>query len=237
MKLEICANSFASALAAQNGGAHRVELCENLNEGGTTPSYGTIKKVREQLHIQVYVLIRPRAGDFNYTDEEFEIMKADILNCKQLGCDGVVIGLLDEEGNVASIRTKELVKLASPMGVTFHRAFDCCNDGLKALKTIIYCGCERILTSGMQNTAIDGANFLKELVDKAGDNIIIMPGSGVNENNIQELIEKTNAKEYHTSAKVPVASTMNYQNPAIRNMGGMIEVSSEEKIRKITALL
>lgn len=237
MNLEICANALVSALAAQNGGAHRVELCENLNEGGTTPSYGTIKKVREQLHIQVYVLIRPRAGDFCYTDDEFEIMKEDILNCKQLGCDGVVIGLLDRDGNIAVERTKELVKLAFPLGVTFHRAFDCCNDGLKALEEIIGCGCERILTSGMQHTAMEGADYLKELVKRAGNRIIIMPGSGVNEDNIRELIEKTGAEEYHTSAKVPIKSRMNYQNPAILNMGNVIEVSSEEKIRKISALL
>jgi len=237
MKLEICANSLVSALAAQNGGAQRIELCENLNEGGTTPSYGTIKKAREQLTIKVYVLIRPRAGDFHYSDEEFRIMKEDILICKHLGCDGVVIGLLDVDGNIDVLRTQELVKLASPMGVTFHRAFDSCNDGIKALEEIIACGCERILTSGMKNTALEGAAFLGELVQRAGDRIIIMPGSGVNELNIEGLITQTGAREYHTSAKAPVGSKMKYHNPAIQNMGEVIEVSNAEKIRRIIELM
>jgi len=236
MTLEICANSFASALAAQVGGAQRIELCENLNEGGTTPSYGTIKRVREQLKIKVYVLIRPRAGDFNYSDDEFEIMKEDILTCKELGCDGVVIGLLDTAGNIDRLRTETLVNLAKPMGVTFHRAFDNCNDGLKALEELIACGCERILTSGMKNFAFEGAAFLKELVTLAGERIIIMPGSGINEDNIQELISITQAKEYHTSAKMPIEGNMTYHNPAIKHMGN-VEVSDERKIRKIVKLL
>lgn len=237
MKLEICANSLASALAAQNGGAQRIELCGNLNEGGTTPSYGTIKKVRDQLTIKLYVLIRPRAGDFHYSPQEFEIMKEDILLCKRLGCDGVVIGLLDIEGNVDVKRTQELVTLASPMGVTFHRAFDSCNNGLKALEDIIHCGCERILTSGMKNTASEGADFLQELVKKAGNRIIIMPGSGVNESNIEQLILETGANEYHTSAKVPTKSDMRYHNSAIQNMGETIEVSDVGKIRGINRLI
>ena len=237
MLLEICANSLGSALAAQRGGAQRIELCENLNEGGTTPSYGTIKSVREQLKIKVYVLIRPRAGDFYYSHEEFGIIKEDIRLCKQLGCDGVVIGLLDQEGNVDMVRTKELVNLAAPMGVTFHRAFDCSNDGLKALEAIIECGCERILTSGMQNTAMEGSSLLKTLVDHAADRIVIMPGSGINEKNILELKKITHAKEYHTSAKVPLQNNMNYQNPTIQHMGTTIEISSEEKIRKIVELI
>lgn len=237
MILEICANSFSSALAAQQGGAQRIELCENLNEGGTTPSYGTIKRVREHLNIKVYVLIRPRAGDFLYTDAEFATMKEDINICKQLGCDGVVIGILDKEGNVDVERTSELVELAAPMGVTFHRAFDFCHDGLKALEDIIKCGCERILTSGMKNTAMEGMSFLKMLVQQAAERIIIMPGSGVNEQNIIELRESTHADEFHTSAKATVKSNMIYHNPAIANMGDAIEVSNEDKIRKIVALL
>ncbi|GAA4793210.1 copper homeostasis protein CutC [Olivibacter ginsenosidimutans] len=236
MILEICANSLASALAAEAGGANRIELCENLNEGGTTPSYGTIKKVRERLKIEVYVLIRPRAGDFYYTDDEFEIIKEDILLCKQIGCDGVVIGLLDNNGHVDRKRTKQLVALAAPMGVTFHRAFDCSTDGLQALEVIIDCGCERILTSGMKNTAPEGADFLKKLVQTAGKRLSIMPGSGINEYNIRELL-KTGATEFHTSAKVLLKSNMNYHNPAISNMGDLVEVSDEEKIRRIVEVL
>lgn len=237
MALEICANSFASAVAAQNGGAQRIELCENLNEGGTTPSYGTIKKVRETTQIKVYVLIRPRAGDFLYTREEFEVMKEDIVNCKALGCDGVVIGILDADGNVDIERTKELVNIASPMGVTFHRAFDSCNNGLQALEDIIHCGCERILTSGMKNTALDGRVFLKELVERAANRIIIMPGSGVNEYNISELMIVTKAQEYHTSAKAPIKSMMKYHNPSIQNMGETVEMSDEGRIRRIVMLM
>lgn len=237
MILEICANSLASALAAQNGGAQRIELCENLNEGGTTPSYGTIISVRKQLDIKVYVLIRPRSGDFFYSDEEFSVMKEDIKICKKLGCDGVVIGLLDQYGNVDTKRTKELVNLANPMGVTFHRAFDCSNDGLKALEDIINCGCERILTSGMHNTAIEGSSFLKVLVDRSAGRINIMPGSGINEQNILILKETTSAKEYHLSAKTPIESKMIYHNPAIANMGNVVEVSNENKIRRIVDLL
>lgn len=236
MTLEICANSLASALAAQRGGAQRIELCENLNEGGTTPSYGTIKRVRELLDIKVYVLIRPRAGDFLYSDEEFAIIKEDIKICKQLGCDGVVLGLLDKDGNIDKERTKELARLAGPMGVTFHRAFDCSNDALKALEDVIDCGCERILTSGMRNTAIDGASLLKTLIQQAADRIAIMPGSGINEENIIELKEITRAKEYHTSAKTVVKSGMMYQNPVIANMGD-VEISNEERIRRIFNLL
>ncbi|MEH6308197.1 copper homeostasis protein CutC [Olivibacter sp. CPCC 100613] len=237
MILEICANSLASALAAQNGGAQRIELCENLNEGGTTPSYGTIISVRKQLDIKVYVLIRPRSGDFFYSDDEFSVMKEDIKICKKLGCDGVVIGLLDQYGNVDTKRTKELVNLANPMGVTFHRAFDCSNDGLKALEDIINCGCERILTSGMHNTAIEGSSFLKVLVDRSAGRINIMPGSGINEQNILILKETTSAKEYHLSAKTPIESKMIYHNPAIANMGNVVEVSNENKIRRIVDLL
>ena len=137
MILEICANSIGSALAAQNGGADRIELCENLNEGGTTPSYGTLFLTRQQVSIDLYALIRPRAGDFLYSNLEFEIMKLDIQTCKDLGYNGVVIGLLKPDGSIDIERTKSLVELASPMGVTFHRAFDSCNDPEKALEDVI----------------------------------------------------------------------------------------------------
>src|SRR5690554_3294846 len=215
MTLEICANSIHSALAAQHAGAHRVELCENLNEGGTTPSYGTILNTRKHLHIPLFVLIRPRGGDFLYTEEEFEIMKTDIEICKTLKCDGVVVGILTKDGEVDVDRTRELVKLASPMGVTFHRAFDRCNDPFKALELIIETGCERILTSGLKNSAWEATELIKQLVEKAGNRISIMPGAGINSSNISGLKNITKAKEYHTSAKIGRPSLMNYQNPAL----------------------
>jgi copper homeostasis protein len=237
MTLEICANSIHSALAAQNAGAHRVELCENLNEGGTTPSYGTILNTRKQLSIDLYVLIRPRGGDFLYTEEEFEIMKTDIEICKTLKCDGVVLGILTKDGEVDVNRTQELVKLAFPMGVTFHRAFDRCKDPFKALESIIETGCERILTSGLKSSAIEATELLKQLVEKAGNRISIMPGAGINSSNILELKNITKAKEYHTSAKTERSSLMNYQNPALADNKTSLQISEEMEIKKILTLL
>jgi len=237
MVLEICANSIGSAIAAQNGGADRIELCENLNEGGTTPSYGTLVLTRQQVSIDIYVLIRPRAGDFLYSDVEFEIMKQDILICKELGYDGVVIGLLKPDGNVDVDRTKTLVELASPMAVTFHRAFDSCSNPETALEDVIACGCERILTSGLKNTAIEGADVLLKLIEQAEGRIIIMPGSGIKSSNIKFLKELVPAVEWHASAKVNVASSMNYQNPELKNLGSMVTQSDKYEISELVVKL
>jgi copper homeostasis protein len=217
INLEVCANTLTSALAAQEGGAIRVELCDNLGEGGTTPSYGQIKLARKLLHIKLYVLIRPREGDFLYTDTEFEIMKADVQNCIDIGCDGVVIGILNQDGSIDTKRCAELVKMAKDkgLGVTFHRAFDMCNDMDKALEEIIAMGCERILTSGGKSTAIEGANVIAHLIQKAAGRIIIMPGSGVSESTVADLIHYTKAKEIHSSARGPVKSNMEYHNDHI----------------------
>ncbi len=237
MILEICANSMHSALIAQDAGAHRVELCENLNEGGTTPSFGTISETRKQLHISLYVLIRPRPGDFLYTKEEFDIMKADIEMCKTLGCEGVVIGILTKDGEVDYERTQELVKLASPMGVTFHRAFDRCKDPFKALEVIINTGCERILTSGLKNSVLEATDLIKELVEKANNRISIMPGAGINSTNILELKEITNAKEYHSSAKTQKPSLMNYLNSELLDDKIPLQISDGIEIKKMLAQL
>lgn len=217
INLEVCANTLTSALAAQEGGAIRVELCDNLGEGGTTPSYGQIKLARKLLHIKLYVLIRPREGDFLYTDTEFEIMKADVQNCIEMGCDGVVIGILNPDGSIDTNRCAELVKMATDkgLGVTFHRAFDMCNDMDKALEEIVAMGCERILTSGGRSTAIEGANVIAHLIQKAAGRIIIMPGSGVSESTVADLIHYTKAKEIHSSARGPVKSQMQYHNDHI----------------------
>ncbi|RVU02634.1 copper homeostasis protein CutC [Mucilaginibacter limnophilus] len=215
--LEVCANSAASALAAQEGGAVRVELCDNLNEGGTTPSPGQILLARKLLHIKLYVLIRPRGGDFLYNNLEFEIMQADIRHCIEAGCDGIVIGILTPDGHVDKERCAQLVTMAKQwgLGVTFHRAFDMCADQYKALEDIIEIGCERILTSGGKTTAIEGAGVINHLVEKAAGRISIMPGCGVDEHNIADLVHFTGATEVHSSAKVHINSRMKYHNDSI----------------------
>lgn len=217
--LEVCANSVASAIAAERGGASRVELCDNLHEGGTTPSYGAIVLAREQISIQLYPIIRPRGGDFRYDDQEMEIMWRDIAWCKQAGCDGVVIGLLTEAGDIDVRRTKLLVEWAWPLGVTFHRAFDRCRGPLDALEDVIATGCERILTSGQGVTALDGAELISQLVEKAADRISIMAGSGVRARNIAELVKRTRCTEYHSRAQKTVKSKMSYQNELVRFLG------------------
>lgn len=236
-KLEICANSIASALAAQEGGAHRVEFCQNLEVGGTTPSLGQIWLARAGLSIEMHVLIRPRAGDFLYTDLEFQEMKADILFCKEAKCDGIVIGLLQADGSVDAVRTAELVALARPMHVTFHRAFDMCRDPFDALEAIIESGCGRLLTSGMKGTAWEGAGLINKLVDRASGRIEIMPGSGINELNVADIATTTGAWAFHASAKETLATKMTYVNDAVAGMGGAVWVSSKEKIRRLADIL
>ncbi len=217
INLEVCANSVTSALAAQDGGAFRVELCDNLHEGGTTPSYGQIAMACKLLKIKLYVLIRPRPGDFLYSDIEFEIMKADIQHCIEVGCDGIVIGILHADSTVDKPRCTELVQMAKKkgLGVTFHRAIDMCADMTQALEDIIEIGCERILTSGGKSSAIEGSNTIAHLIEKAVGRIIIMPGAGVNENTVADLIHFTNAEEIHSSARSKVQSKMEYQNDHI----------------------
>jgi copper homeostasis protein len=221
--IEVCANSIDSALAAQQGGADRIELCCNLIEGGTTPSFATIEFARSLLSIRLNVLIRPRGGDFLYSNLEFEIMKRDIEVCKKMGVDGVVFGVLDENGNIDKVRTKELIKAARPMNVTFHRAFDMSNDPFQALSVLMDMGVERLLTSGQQEKALDGISLIEKLVTLAGDKIIIMPGSGITSRNIKEIILATGAKEYHMTGKKGMKSRMTFKNTQI-SMGGDSEV-------------
>ncbi|MDN5287412.1 MAG: copper homeostasis protein CutC [Mucilaginibacter sp.] len=214
ISLEVCANSVTSALAAQEGGAVRAELCENLKEGGTTPSYGQILMARNLLHIKLNVLIRPRGGDFLYSDLEFQIMLADIRYCVEAGCDGVVIGMLNADGTIDKERCLEMVRLAKQWGlsVTFHRAFDMCADQFQALEDIIEMGCDRILTSGGKSTAMEGATVLNRLVEQAAGRISIMPGSGVSEANVADLVHFTGVTEVHSSARGHVYSKMQYKN-------------------------
>ena len=227
-KLEVIGFNIESCLLAQAAGAHRIELCDNPGEGGTTPSYGFIKAARENLQIELYPIIRPRGGDFFYSDAEVELMKADVKICKELGCDGVVIGLLNADGTVDKKRCKELVALAYPLGVTFHRAFDRVTDARQALEDIIEIGCERILTSGLVPAALDGAETIAALIKQADERIIIMPGSGVRADNIIELAKKTAAIEFHTSARINIDSKMSYTNEAMKENLKSVTVDEAE---------
>ena len=202
MEIEICCGSIQSAANAKAAGATRIELCQNLNEGGTTPSYATIKQCVEDLHLDVFVLVRPRPGDFVYNDVEIQNMLEDVRICKELGVAGVVVGFLHPDGSIDTELTRRFVEAAAPVPVTFHRAFDRCKDWRKSLEEVIACGCKRILTSGCQPTAMEGKETLKELVRLAGDRITILVGSGVRPDNARALVEFTHAKEIHGSCKV-----------------------------------
>lgn len=235
--LEVCANSYASALAAQNGGARRVELCDNLAEGGTTPSYAQMALAKKNLSIEIWPIIRPRGGDFLYSDTEFELMKEDIKICKSLNCEGIVIGILKADGTIDKARCAELIGLAKPMEVAFHRAFDMSNDMDQALEDLISLNIKRVLTSGGASSAILGAEKLAQLVKKANGRITIMPGAGINENNIKNLIDQTGATQFHASAKEFVPSKMEFRN-AETKMGSIedeyrYELTSETKVKAL----
>lgn len=202
--LEIASFTLEGALQASEAGAHRIELCDNAEEGGTTPSYGMLKLAKEKIKIPIFPIIRPRGGDFVYSADEFEAMKHDILICKELGFDGVVIGILLKDGNIDIQRTTELVNLAKPMQVTFHRAFDRSINPIKALEEIIDCGCSRILTSGQFPSVMNGLSLVKQLIKEAADRILIMPGSGLKSSNVTEIAIETGAKEFHTAARKKV---------------------------------
>ena len=200
MILEIACFNFESALTAEQSGADRIELCENYSAGGITPAVELIQNVKSKIKIPVHVMIRPRSGNFLYSEMEFEQMKNEIMQCRTLGADGVVFGMLDEKNFVDKKRCSELVNLANPMSASFHRAFDETENPFDALTEIINCGFGRILTSGQKTDALKGAELISELIGKAAGRIIIMPGGGVRAENISELKIKTNAKEFHTSA-------------------------------------
>ena len=215
--IEIATSDFTTTQSAVNGGADRIELCANLAEGGTTPSYGTIKQCRESFSVSLYPIVRPRGGDFLYTDDEFEIMLQDVKLCKQLVCDGVVIGLLNRDGTIDIKRTSALIEAAYPLGVTFHRAFDRCIDPFTALEQLIEIGCERILTSGQKPSVVDGVDLVAELNKKAADRIIIMPGSGVRKENIKMLAAKTGCTEFHSSLRGKEKTKMDFLHESFKD--------------------
>jgi copper homeostasis protein len=227
--LEICVDSVASAIIAEQGGAHRVELCDYLAGGGTTPSAGMIEVVRKSISIGLHVLIRPRRGDFLYSDAEFEIMRRDIQLCKELGVDGVVLGMLTKYGSVDVPRTAELIALARPMSVTFHRAFDLCADPMKALDDLLQLNVHRVLTSGQQETALQGAELIKKLSERAAGKLIIMPGGGVTPANVQELVNNTGVSEVHASVRRSLKSDMLFRKNLL-SMSNYKQVSEFEQL-------
>jgi copper homeostasis protein len=217
--LEVCAFTIQSCLVAQQAGAARVELCDNPVEGGTTPSYGTIKRVREKIALQLYPIIRPRSGNYFYSDDELAIMQADIQLCKELGCDGISVGVQTRQGRIDTERMKRIVEWAGPMGVTCNRVFDNAPDPFEALEELIACGCERVLTSGQRQAAPEAGVLLGQLVQQAAGRIIVMPGAGVKSTNLARLIRESHATEYHASARIVADNPVEYVNPQVSDYG------------------
>jgi copper homeostasis protein len=215
VRIEVCVDSVASAVAAQRGGAARVELCSDLLEGGITPSAGLIATTRSTISIGLHPIIRPRPGDFCYSDQEMEIMRHDIETAKELGADGVVVGILDPHGNVDVERTRELVELARPLSVTFHRAFDMSSDLLRSLDLVCQTGADRILTSGGEQTCLEGMAVIASLVKSARGRISIMAGGGIGPKDAPSIVEHTGVKEIHVGLSSSVASPMLYRNPRV----------------------
>jgi copper homeostasis protein len=221
MILEACVNSAVSAIEAEKGGADRVELCENMPEGGCTPSAGAIKFARENISIGLFVMIRPRVADFCYSPEEFEIMKKDVLMAKDLGADGVVFGILKPDGTIDKDRMSQLMELSGPMGITCHRAFDMTRDPYEAMNDLISLGIDRILTSGQSDSALSGAPLIQDLISKSRGKIILMPGHGIKEHNLEQVIRLTGANEFHLYLTKNVTTRMSFlrDNVKMGNQG------------------
>lgn len=235
-RFELCAFNVQSCIMAEQAGAYRVELCDNPVEGGTTPSYGHIKRTREKISIKLYPILRPRCGNYFYDEDELAIIKQDIAVCKELGCDGISIGVQKINGEIDIDRLKEFVELAYPMKVTCNRAFDATPDPLQALEDIIAAGCERILTSGQRSGAPQGAALLAQLVKQAGDRIIIMPGAGITAGNIAQLMQETGAREFHGSLRRPSANPMTFSNPEVLDFGN-VYLPDMDELKKIISIL
>ncbi|WP_224996292.1 copper homeostasis protein CutC [Cesiribacter sp. SM1] len=235
-EIEICVDSVESALQAQAGGATRVELCAGLSEGGLTPSAGLIEITSKSIHIPVHVLIRPRRGDFLYSAHEFDVMKRDIKTAKALGVAGIVLGVLKPDGQVDVVRTAELIAIAAPLSITFHRAFDMTPDPFKALEDVIGLKADRLLTSGQQPSALAGASLLAKLVQRAANRLIVMPGGGISAENIQELLISTGATAYHASARSRTSSQMHFRNHGLA-MAATQQLSEYENMIADAALI
>jgi copper homeostasis protein len=229
---EVCAFNIQSSVIAEKAGAARVELCDNPVEGGTTPSYGT----REKISIPLYPIIRPRSGNYLYDEDEMKIIQYDIQVCKQLGCDGISVGVQKMDGEIDKDKLQQIVEWAYPMGVTCNRAFDATPDPFKALEDIISTGCERILTSGQKSAAPDAGKILHQLVLQAAERIIIMPGAGIKSTNIEKLLQESGAKEFHGSARKVTINPMQFANPLVTDFGN-VYLADEEEVRKIVACM
>jgi copper homeostasis protein len=242
-KIEICVDTVESAIEAQNAGADRIELCNNLLEGGTTPGFGTICSARNILTIGLNVIIRPRGGDFLYSDLDFDIMRRDIDSCGECGVDGIVLGILEPDGSIDIERTAKLIEFARPMSATFHRAFDMCNDPFRGLEDVIVTGADRLLTSGQKNRANEGVGLINKLITAADDRIIIMPGSGINDSNIVRIAQCSGAKEFHLTGRKVIESGMSYRKQDISLGAGSYisdfsrKVADSDMIRSIISNL
>ena len=235
--IEIATSDFVTTRSAVQGGADRIELCANLAEGGTTPSAGMIRQCRESFDVLLYPIIRPRGGDFLYTHEEFQVMLHDVKLSRELGCDGVVIGMLLADGRIDIPRTAKLVQAAYPLGVTFHRAFDRCLDPFAALEELIEAGCERILTSGQKPAAPDGVELIAQLTKAADHRITIMPGSGVRVDNVRQLADQTGCTELHSSLRRKTKSKMDFIHPGFASseesyMNNAIDAEEVAQLKK-----
>jgi copper homeostasis protein len=234
--LEVCAFNIQSCIIAERAGAARVELCDNPVEGGTTASYGCIRRTREAISIKLYPIVRPRAGNYFYDDDEFAILREDIRICKTLGCEGISVGVQTRDGQIDTNRLKQIVEWAYPMGVTCNRAFDATPDPFKALEDIIACGCERVLTSGQKAAAPDAGVLLGKLVSAAGGRISIMPGAGVRSSNIGKLMQESGATEFHSSARKVVPNEMTFANPQISDFGN-VYLADENELKAMISVL
>ncbi len=242
MTVEICIDSVEAAIAAERGGAQRVELCSDLLEGGITPGAGLIAAVRSHIAIGLFVMIRPRGGDFCYSDLEFEVMRNEIAHARDLGADGIVLGLLDQDACIDVLRTQQLVKLAGPLPVTFHRAIDMTPDPAAALEAVIATGARRILTSGAAHSALAGAGQIAQLVQLAKGRITIMPGGGITSENIAALVRQTRAAEFHASVRTPAPSPVRFRRKGIA-MGSVDDAefrrytTREQNVRALVSAL
>ncbi len=240
--MEVCIDSVDSVVHAESGGASRLELCACLGEGGTTPTLGLLRVVKTATTLPICVMIRPRGGDFLYTETEFEIMKEDVRILKKEGVDGFVFGLLTSEGDIDTKRVEELLTLCRPLPVTFHRAFDMVKKPLDCLETLIKLGVDRILTSGCEQNALEGAPLINLLVKQANGRISIMPGGGITEDNLERILTETGVKEFHCSARVSVESGMVYRNERVCMGGGSgsseytVNTTSVDRVRTLVAI-
>ena len=229
MIFEICVNSVAAVRAAKAAGAHRVELCADLLEGGIAPSLGMIRQARKVVGIDLNVMIRPRGGDFLFNDDEFATMRTDIETAKAEGANGVVIGLLTAAGEVDAARTRELISLARPLSATFHRAFDLTPEPFQALETLIELGVDRVLTSGQEPSVLEGLPLIVELIKRAADRIVIMPGGGITKRNVGKIVAVAEPREIHFAALEPVASGMQFRRPHVF-MGGELRPPEYDRL-------